>query len=299
LTVDNVTGAQIVTADGTIRRISAEEEPDLFWAVRGGGGNFGVVTAFQFQLHPMSRDVVGGRVMFPLSEARRVLEFYADYSVSAPDDLYMDFFMGQGPGDAPGGAGISVCYSGPVDEAERLLAPIRSVAPPTVDSLKTMDYVALQRSGDIDDPRALGIYLKGGFLSGVDGALVDRLMDGFEAHPGRRVGFFLQHAGGAIDRVPTEATAFANRNCSHNLGISAGWPMARTSDPSAHIDYLRRYWASVEPLTQGFYTNDIADEAGGKIRTNYGSNYARLVTVKNRYDPTNLFRLNANIAPTV
>ncbi len=299
LTLDNVLGVEIVTADGQFHRANAEENPDLYWAVRGGGGNFGVVTAFQFQLHPMSRDVVGGRVMFPLSEARRVLEFYADYSVSAPDDLYMDFFMGQGPGDAPGGAGISVCYSGPVDQAERLLAPIRSVAPPTVDALTTMDYVALQRSGDIDDPRALGVYLKGGFLSGVDGALVDRLMDGFEAHPGRRVGFFLQHAGGAIDRVPTDATAFANRNCSHNLGISVGWPMARTPDPSAHIDYLRRYWASVEPLTQGFYTNDVADQSGGKIRSNYGSNYARLVTVKNRYDPTNLFRLNANIAPTV
>jgi hypothetical protein len=299
LSLDNVLGVDIVTADGEFRRAGPEENPDLYWAVRGGGGNFGVVTSFEFRLHPMNRQVIGGRVVFPIEQARQILAFYAEYSAEAPDDLYVDFAMGQGPGDAPGGCLLSVCYSGPPERAEALLAPIRKAGTPVADTLQAVDYVALQKSGDIDDPRALGVYLKAGFVNGLDPALADRLVDGFAPDPERRIGFFLQHCGGAIARVPADATAFPHRQGSHALGLTVGWPVARVSDPSRHIDALREYWATLEPYTDGFYANDVADQAETQIHANYRQNYPRLVAVKNRYDPTNLFRLNANIVPTV
>ncbi len=299
LSLDNVLGVDIVTADGVLRHANAEENPDLYWAVRGGGGNFGVVTNFQFRLHPMNRQVVGGRVVFPLEQARQVLNFYADYAAEAPDELYVDFAMAQGPGDAPGGCLLSVCYSGPMDQAERVLAPIRKAGKPVSDTLEAMDYVSLQKSGDWDDPRGRGFYMKPGFLNGIDPKLADHLVDGFDPHPERRIGFFMQHSGGAISRVPTKATAFAHRNVSHVMGVTVGWAVPNVQDPTPHMDAARRYWSGVEPFTDGFYTNDMTEETGEVINANYRENFPRLVSLKNRYDPGNLFRLNANIEPTV
>ncbi|NNF28597.1 MAG: FAD-binding oxidoreductase [Gemmatimonadetes bacterium] len=296
LSLDNMTTVDVVAADGKLYQASAEENEDLFWAVRGGGGNFGVVTSFEFQLHPMQRDVVGGAILYPLSMMRDVLERYREYHERAPDELYMDFLGIQAPGGDPPVTGFSVCYSGPENQAEAVLAPLRSLGDPLVDTVARMDYVAQQRSGDIDDPRAQGQYLTGGFIAELPDGLIDGLVDGFKGDPRRATVVFFQHSGGAINRIPNEATAFPHRYAMANVGINTGWPFGAEAD--AHMDYARQYWRSIQQYGDGFYTVDVPpDTTAEGINRNYRGNYDRLVTIKNRYDPGNLFRLNTNVEP--
>jgi hypothetical protein len=298
LALDNITAVDIVTADGQLRRASQEENQDLFWGVRGGGGNFGIVTSFEFQLHPMQRQVVGGQILFPLSLARDALSLYSEYGIEAPDELYLDYFMAIPPGEAEGICGFTFCYSGPESEAAKALAPLRSVGMPIGYQATAMDYVALQRSGDIDDPRARASYLKAGFLSELPPDLITAIVEGFEGHPARYTQLFFQHAGGAIGRVDPGATSFAHRYAFANMMTSTGWSLRE--DPEEHIAYVRKYWANLEPFTHGFYTNDMdLDRGVDVVDANYREHLGRLVEIKNRYDPGNLFRLNANVVPTV
>jgi FAD/FMN-containing dehydrogenase len=297
LALDNVRSVDIITADGKFRRASKDENADLYWGIRGGGGNFGVVTSFEFQLHPMDREVIGGDVIFPIEQARSVMSFYADHILAAPDDLYLDLAMAAGPGDAPPMIALRACYSGPKSQADKVLEPLRKAGTPVKETLKAIDYVALQRSSDQSDPRAMGQYLKSGFVSQINGDLVDAWVDGFEPNPDRRTINFFQHAGGAIGRIPTDATAFAHRDSKANMFTVVAWK--RGADPAEHIAYIRKYWATLEPFTHGFYTNEVSNESQKIVSGNYQGNYDRLVEVKNAYDPTNLFRRNANVVPTV
>jgi len=295
LSLDNVRGVDIVTADGELRHASADENPELLWGVRGGGGNFGVVTNLEFELHPMQREVVGGSIAFPISRARQLLDFYAEYEASAPDEL----FLCMGLQNSPEGQAVAfnACYSGPSREAERVFAKVRAAGgTPLRDTLRTIDYVALQRSGDVDDPRAVGSYTKSGFSAGLKPKFIDAILDGFGEQPGGSSVFFLYHCGGAINRVTADATAFPHREVTLTPLLAVSWPIE--SDASAQVAWLRRYWASVEPHMQGFYTNDVIDETQQQIDENYLGNYSRLVALKNQYDPTNLFRLNANVIPS-
>jgi FAD/FMN-containing dehydrogenase len=297
LSIDNLLSVDVVTADGRLLHASADENPDLFWGVRGGGGNFGVVTSFEFQLHPMQRQVVGGTIAFPIELARDALELYAEYGPNAADDLSVGFLTVRPPGGAPGMVGFSVCYSGPASEAERVLAPLRKLGTPLMDGIQPVDYVALQRSGDYDDPRARGTYLKSGFIPELPAALITAMIDGLEGHPSRTSVIAYQQSGGAIGRVSNEATAFAHRDAQGNLLGIVDW--AHGDDPREHIGWMRKYWATLEPFTQGFYTNDAgADTSAASVNVNYRGNYRRLVEIKQKYDPTNLFRLNANVEPT-
>jgi FAD/FMN-containing dehydrogenase len=300
LSVDNLESVQVVTADGRLLTANAEENEDLFWGVRGGGGNFGVVTNFEFRLHPMQQQVVGGHIMFPLEVAREALALYADYGASMPDELYADLSLTLPPGGQPGAVGFSICYSGPESEAEKALAPIRALGKPLSDGIKSMDYVALQRSGDYDDPRATGVYLKSGFLDRLSPGIIEALLGKLEGHPERVTQIAFQHSGGAIGRVDPLATAFAQRDAKYNiLGITA-WPHGPGVDAKPHMDYMRGFWRDIEPHTHGFYTADmVPDISQEQVRANFRANHERLVAVKNRYDPTNLFRLNANVKPTV
>ena len=295
LALDNVKGADVVTADGQFRHASPEENPDLYWGIRGGGGNFGVITSFEFQLHPLQKQVVGGDVVFPLGEAKSLLKFYGEYSANAPDDLYVDFILSSPMGGEGGVAIIHVCYSGPEDNAENVLAPVRKAGTVLNDGIKTIDYTAIQQSWDSTDPRNEGQYMKAGFVTEIDDKLVDAMIDGLESDPNRSAMIFFQHAGGAIGRVPTDATAFAHRYTKYNMFISVAWPLDLESGP--HIEYIRRHWSKIEPSTYGYYTNDVADEPQSKVHANYQGNFERLLVVKKRYDPGNLFRLNANIDP--
>ena len=297
LALDNVKAVDIVTADGKLRRASPAENPDLYWAVRGGGGNFGVVTNFEFGLHEMQRQVIGGDVIFPLSSLKDVLSMYADYVATAPDDLYLDFAAASEIGKKDGVCLVHACYSGPEGNAEKVLAPIYKAGTPVNDGIQAVDYVALQRSWDNTDPRNSGEYLKSGFIDEFPDKLVDTIVDNYETFEDRGTTMFFQHSGGAIGRVPADATAFAHRRSIANMFIVIEWPLTEPSGP--FIAYGRQKWKDFEPFTNGWYTNEVADQAAKTINRNYQGNYERLVRVKNQYDPTNLFRLNANVRPTV
>lgn len=295
LAVDNLRGVDIVTADGSYLHADADENPDLFWGVRGGGGNFGVVTDFEFNLHPMQRQVIGGDIVFPIDRIRELLEFYGDYSSSAPRDLYVDAIMSVPPGGKPGGFVLSVCYSGPVADAERLLLPIRKLGKPIVDNIRTMDYTAIQRMHDRADPRNEGQYLKSGFIRDFQAGMIDAIVAGFQGDPGRATALFFQHGGGATGDVRADATAFPHRYAKHNLLTAVTWPLEL--DRAPHVSYLRGLWATLEPFTRGYYTNEVHDEAQSVVDENYQGNIGRMRQVKRRYDPGNLFRLNANVEP--
>jgi len=297
LALDNVKAIDIVTADGRFLHASADENPDLYWGVRGGGGNFGVVTSFEFRLHPMQRQVIGGDLIFPIARARELLEAYAEISRNAPDELYLSAIMNAPPGGKPGVFMFNTCYSGPADQADKVFAPLRKLGKPMVDTIKPIDYVALQRSSDRTDPRAEGSYLKSGFIDDFPGKLVQTLIAGFEPQAERGTTVFFQPSGGAIGRVAADATAFPHRRSLNNMFATVSWPLAADSAP--HVQYVKALWQTLEPFTDGYYTNAVADEAQGIVDDNYQGNLKRLQSIKNKYDPGNLFRLNANIKPTV
>jgi FAD/FMN-containing dehydrogenase len=294
LALDNVRAVDVVTAHGKLLHASADENPDLYWGVRGGGGNFGIVTSFEFELHPMQRQVIGGSIVFPIDRGRELLRVYRDYSLGAPEDLYVDAIM-TAPAGKPGGFIFDVCYSGPADKAEAVLMPLRKLGKPIADSIKPMDYTVLQRRNDRTDPRNEGQYLKSGFLDRFDDAVIDAIMDGFEPAPGRNTTVFFQHAGGAISRVPVQATAFPHRRATHNMFATVSWPLA--SDSSTHVGYIKGYWPKLQRYTDGYYTNETFDEGQRVLDDNYQGNLPRLREVKRKYDPGNLFRLNANVLP--
>ena len=194
-----------------------------------------------------------------------------------------------------GVAGFHVCWSGPENEAEKALAPLRGLGTPIVDSVKAWDYVELQRSGDNTEPRNNAEYLKAGFINSVPDSLIDAIADGFEPLDGRAVTLYCQQSGGAIGRVASSATAFAHRKSIANMFVVVSWPHDVDSTP--HVNYIKNWWRSLEPATDGYYTVDTADESREIRHGNYQGNFSRLLDVKKKYDPTNLFRLNANINP--
>jgi len=296
LALDNLRGVDIVTADGSLLHASAGENPDLFWGVRGGGGNFGVVTSFEFGLHAMQRQVIGGDLVFPIARARELLDFYANFSMTAPDELYCDAVMTAPAGGKDGSFVIHVCYSGAASDADRVLAPLRKLGTPLADTIKPVDYVQLQRAWDNTDPRNEGEYLKSGFINDFPPPLVSALIDGFQADPQRATTVFFQHSGGAIGRVAPDATAFPHRRSRLNMFAVVTWGLEHEAAP--HVKYVKDYWSALQPFTDGYYTNEVANEAQRLVDANYQGNIERLVQLKNKYDPGNLFRLNANVKPT-
>ena len=293
LAVDNVMSVDVVTADGSVKHADRNENPDLYWGVRGGGGNFGVVTNFEFALHPFAGMVTAGDMIFPFAKARDLLRFYAEFTPKAPDELYLDFVMAQQPGGKEGVALLHVCYSG--DNPDRDLAPLKALGAPVATTVKPISYVEFQRSGDFTDVRTMGTYMKSGFTTGISEKLIASVIDGFSGDPARSTAVFTQHAGGAISRPPVDACAFPHRHAQHALMSAVSWKIGEDAAP--HMGYLRKYWATIEPLTSGFYINEVNDESRAVLNANYRENYPRMVATKKQYDPTNLFRLNANVQP--
>jgi hypothetical protein len=290
---DNVLSVDIVTADGKLRRASARENPDLYWAVRGGGGNFGVVTNFEYQLHPFGPNVLGGLIMFAFTEARKVLAALTEFTETAPDEMYLNPMINTG---APGRAvGFEVCYSGPPAEGERLIAPLRKLAQPLFDDIKIKSYLAVQSSFDPGLPAGRSYYFKSGFMPRVTSAMVEELVAAFEQAPPSLMGVPLIHLGGAAGRVKPDATAFWNRDAHHDLAVWASWDdRAKSAQMVADV---RGFWRKLEHLTKGYYINTDTPDDERRLRETYGGNYDRLAKIKAKYDPTNLFRLNANIKP--
>ena len=296
LTLDNIKAVDIVTADGKIQRASSDENPDLFWGIRGGGGNFGIVTSFEFGLHEMNRTVIAGDVMFPIDRMKDALRFYADHCETAADELSLDLIAALPPGGKPGVVFFHAVYAGDHSKAEKILPPFAKLGEPMANTIGPVDYVALQRLWDNTDPRHGGDYMKSGFVSDIDGAQIDAVADGFEAHPERSTTFFYQQSGGAINRVATDATAFPNRNAITGPVVVVSWNEGAERAP--HVDYIRSYWSTIDKFTDGFYTNTGDYETQDSVNRNYRGNHHHLVALKNKYDPGNLFRLNANIQPS-
>ena len=295
LTIDNVLEMDIVTPDGKLRRVGPDDDADLYWALRGGGGNFGIVTSFLFQLHEMQRDVVTGFIGFPLTEAKQILNFYAEYSPKMPDEMSIGAGVGGRLGDEPG-VWMAFVWSGDPGKAEKYIEPMRKAGTVVRERVQTMDYVAVQRSGDIDDARAFTGYMKSGFVREISDDFINALIDNFETHPDRATRFGFGHAGGAIGRVSNSDTAFAHRDASYNLLSFVSWRTGE--DGERHVNYINSHWANAEPFTSGFYVNDHFDQSQEMVNATYRENFPRLLNIKRRYDPTNLFRLNANIWST-
>jgi FAD binding domain/Berberine and berberine like len=290
LAVDNVTGATIVTADGQTRTISAGNEPDLFWAIRGGGGNFGVVTEFEYQLHPFDRNVLSGNIVWPLDQARDVLEHYAEHAADYPDELYVGPNLVQLP-DVGDVIVMEAVYNGDPAQGERELAALRAVGTPIMDGVTVQDYMVMQTQEDVSLGHGVRSYAKNGMVREWSQGLVDAMLDAYNPNV-----FLANHvAGGAVKRVGETDTAFPHRNAEIMLVIVTAWADPEQDD--SMIAAARAQYAALEPFMGGYYDNIEYDRDAAT--GNYGPDYPRLSRVKGQYDPGNLFRLNSNIEPAV
>ena len=291
LAVDNLKGAEIVTADGSIRRVSEQDEPDLFWAIRGGGGNFGVVSEFEFQLHPFPLEVYSGNIIWPIDDARAVLEFYADWYAGLSDDLYVGPAMLTMP-DGTSVLVMEVVYAGDPKQGEKEIAPLLEVGSPLENGVAMNDYMMMQTQEDATFAHGVRSYAKNGMVKEFSHELVDALLESFVPDP--RLAFFTHTSGGAVKRVDELATAFPHRKAETMIIVAGGW-----MDPEHDAEAMataREWFAQLEPYTGGYYDN--IEFEGSSVAGNYGPAWPRLQEVKGRYDPANLFRLNSNITPT-
>jgi len=301
LACDNLLSLDIVTADGKLLTASASENEELFWGVRGGGGNFGVVTSFEYRLHPVG-PVLGGIVAYPFAMAKEVLRRYRDLTRTAPDELAADAVLITMPDGTPV-AGIAVCYCGPIAEGERVLRPLRAFGPPLMDQLGPTSYIAVQKMIDAFYPPGIQNYWKASFLQELSDEAIDTTIAYCAKLPSPMCHAVIEdQLGGAVSRVDPGVTAFNHRDVQYSF-LSLGV----CTDPAEAMpcmQWARALWEAMQPFSSGgVYVNYLgreADEGTERIRAAYGSEkYQRLVALKNTYDPTNLFRLNQNIKPTL
>jgi FAD/FMN-containing dehydrogenase len=302
-TVDNLLSVDLVTAEGRQLSVSADQHPDLFWAVRGGGGNFGVVTSFEYRLHAVGPIILGGMLLYPAARAAELLRFYRDWMPEAPDALNVTIAVITAP-PAPfvpdalrlqPAVGVSICYVGDIDTGQRLVAPLREALPPAVDLVGPMPYTVHQRLNDASTPWGRHVFLKSANLTGLSDEVIDIVVR-YATQPTSPMTIVPINAwGGAISRVAEDATAFGHRNSAFSIYIFAIWP--DPSDHERHVEWARSFHAALRPHMNGIYVNELGQDE--RVHEAYTpETYARLVAVKNRYDPENLFRMNQNIKPT-
>ncbi len=303
LAADNLRAAQVVTADGAVVTASETEHADLLWGLRGGGGNFGVVTAFEFDLHPIST-VLGGMVLHPAAHAGALLRFYRDFVATTPDELTtMVFFLTAPP--APfvpeslhgrPAVAILACYAGTGAEAEAAVAPLRTACDPAADLLQPLPYPALQSMLDSAAPAGLQNDWKAAYLPALSDAAIAVLVERASAMASPLSSVHIHHLGGAVARVPEQATAFAHRGAAFALNILPAW--TNPAESTAHVGWAYALWQAMQPYAaEGVYSNFLGDEGPARVRAAYGANYARLAALKQQYDPENIFRGNQNIPP--
>ena len=296
LTCDNLLSADIVTADGSYLRASADENPELFWGLRGGGGNFGIVTSLEYQLHPFGPDILGCTLMYPMDQARDVLNFVNEFAPQAHRELTMSGVMIMPP-NGKAFAIISASYAGDFANGEKHIQPLLNFGKPITSSVKPQNYVHMQRDRDGNLPHGRKYYLKSGFMQELAPRFIDELVERFEPSPRRNNVVLLNQQGGAISDRAADATAFNHRDANFDLMIGAAWDDG--ADSETNVAWGRNYYKEVSAYTTGYYVNNAMDESSESVGRNYSGNRKRLVALKNEYDPGNLFRLNANILPTV
>ena len=294
LACDNLLSAHVVTADGRLLTTNATAYEDLFWGLRGGGGNFGIVTLFEYQLRPVG-PVIGGMTVYPLGEAKQVLSRYGEVCHECPDELTTAAFLVMGADGQPVVA-IAVCYCGPLGEGENVVKPFRTLGSPAADLVKPMSYVEQQSSFDAGFPAKRLHYWKGSFLRATSAAAIDVLVDYATRMPSAMSGIGLQQMHGAASRVSPNETAFPHRFEFWDVPILSQWTDPAESE--RNIGWARDAWAALQPFCeQGVYVNNLGVEGEDRVRAAYGESYERLVALKDAYDPTNFFRLNQNIKP--
>jgi hypothetical protein len=296
LTVDNLLSVDIVVADGRLLTASAEEHPDLFWAVRGGGGNFGIVTSFELQLHPAAH-VLAGMLLHPFSRAAEGLRFYRAFTRDCPDELTAYAALVTAPDGQPALAFIA-CYTGDFGRGERALAPLRAFGPPLADMVRPMTILELNSLIDAATPPGGYYYEKASALPGLPDPTIDALIASAASRPSPGSHLIIQHLHGAAARVDPAATAFALRQEQFVVGMIACW----SGGPATpYVAWARGLWNTLEPFAlDGVYVNTLhPDDGHSWVEASYGANYERLVRVKNTYDPTNFFHVNLNIPPTI
>ncbi len=296
LTCDNLTAANVVLADGQVVTASADENQDLFWALRGGSGNFGIVTSFEYQLHPVGL-LLAGPVMHPFPRAADVLRFYRDFDPSVPDELTTAAAFMHTP-DGMAVAGMVGCWNGPLDAGEQVLRPMREFGPPVADEIQPMPYGAIQSALDDAFPVGGRFYLKGALMNELSDDAIATLVDHYARVPSPRTVVVLQQLGNAANRVDPEATAFSHREARWDLVIIPVW--TDPAEDEQNIRWAREFHKAMEPFTLGaLYVNGVGDENPAvDVRSAFRSGtFDRLTALKTTYDPTNFFRLNPNIPP--
>ncbi len=295
LTIDNLLSADLVTADGRVLTASATEHPDLFWGLRGGGGNFGVVTSFEFQLLPVG-SVLAGKIVYPLARAKEVLRLYREYTATAPDELTAYVALKSTSASLPV-VSINLCYSGPLEQGEQLIEPLRKLGSPIADFIHPRPYLqtisndAAAPEGRHYDEQAYSLHW-----------LSDDVIDIITEYASTRTSPFsevlIQHVHGAASRVSPAATAFALRDVPYVMNVVAAWHAGAASEAERHLAWARCFQRALHPfVASGVYINFLGETGEEQVRASYRANYERLVALKNTYDPTNFFHLNQNIKP--
>ncbi len=298
LACDNLLSVDLVTAEGRFLTASAEENVELFWGVRGGGGNFGVITSFEYRLHPVG-PVLAGVVMHPFAQAKEVLRFYRDFSRAIPDELNTVCLITALPDGVPVAA-IGVCYNGAITAGEEVLHSVRAFGAPLVDQIRPMPYTEIQRLVGAMVLPGRQNYIKSSFMTDISDAAIDTLVTHFMTVPSPLTIVVFQQLGNAANRARADATAFSHREARYELLLQSIW--LDPTDAARNVQWTRTLAETMHPFTTGRpYVNQMgieAEEGAERIKAAYGPNYERLVALKNTYDPTNLFRHNQNIKPT-
>lgn len=304
-TCDSVRSMDVVTADGSLVRASDSENPDLFWGLRGGGGNFGIVTSFEYELNTVGPEILGGAIAWPAEEAPRVLERFRVLTGEAPPELTVVAALRKAPPApwlAPAIHGknivaLFVCYSGAIDAGERLLAPLTELGTPVGNIIQRRTYVSQQSLLDATQPKGRRYYWKSEYLPGHDPEFLAAAAQHASQSLSPHSAILIFPLDGPLNRLPAGHTPVGNRNAASIVNIAAAWDKAE--DDAANIEWARSAWRGLRRFsTGGVYVNFLTDEEGDdRIRAAYGSHYARLAEIKAKWDPANLFRMNKNVAP--
>lgn len=295
LTCDSLISADLVTADGQMITASADENADLFWGLRGGGGNFGVVTSFEFKLHELPTPIYGGLVAYPLAEAKRVLQGHREFMAGAPDEVATTAAFMTSPDGHPA-VGILICYAGDPATGEEVCRPLRSLGTVVMEQLGPIPYTVVQSLLDAAMAHGQRYYMRSSYLDEISDDAIETLAAHYAKVPSPMTAMVIISMGGAISRVDSDATAFPYRNAAYTYSAFSTW--TNPAEDEKNINWLRGMWQDLQPyLGKGVYVNELADEGEDRVKAAYGAAYSRLAALKQRYDPDNVFRLNQNIKP--
>jgi FAD/FMN-containing dehydrogenase len=308
MSVDNLLAVEMVTADGRLLRASQTEHPDLFWGVRGGGGNFGIVTRFEFRLHEVGPEVLFLTTMYPMAQAQEVLTAWRDWTLTAPEEASTDCLLWNIPASPPFPKSLhrtpvvilAGMYLGPAEEGLRLFQPLRALGDPVLDLTGPRSYLAVQSMFDPFFPNGLRYYWKSLYMDDINAEASAAIVRRARQRPSPQTLIPIRHIGGAISRVGDTGTAIANRRAQYLLSVDSTWD--DPADDEKNIAWTRQVWAEMHQFSDGgVYLNfaGLGEENQTLVQAAHGANYARLVELKNTYDTGNLFRLNHNIEPTV